>query len=149
MPKRGQHDPTTGDPRRRFAAVGGPAGRHAQTHDVTRELATNPVGIDAERRRRDAIAEQELEADLPAERVPAADEKEIVKALDQLSGEELRRLPVLKVGSPLRQGAAYLDLADGERREFRAMGGDSAQPGQRIVAKGDVDHELWNRLIGS
>jgi hypothetical protein len=146
MPKRGQHDPTPGDARRRFAAVGGPEARHAQTHNVRRELSTNPVGPDLEQRRRDAIAQQGL---TPAEKsatTAAIDDKHLVRLLADLSAEDLRQISVIMPGSPLRQGAAYIDLADPSRREFRAMGSAHAETEQRLVAKDDVDHELWHRL---
>jgi hypothetical protein len=146
MAKRAQHDPTTGDPRKPFAGLGGPEGRHAQTHDVRREAITNPRGPDPERERREAIAQEVLDPpETPATR-PADEDKELVERLDWLTGEELNRLVVLLPGSPLRQGAAYADLEGPGVREFRAMGGDRVQAGQKLVAKDDVDYALWNKL---
>jgi hypothetical protein len=146
MPKRGQHDSSPGDARQPFASVGGPDGRHAQTHDVRRERATNPTGPDRERSRRDAIVEQEMTTRQAPDTTLAIDDKHLVTLLSDLSAEDLRQTPVITPASPLRQGAAYVDLADQRRAEFRAMGADRAQPEQRLVAKDDVDHELWHRL---
>jgi hypothetical protein len=104
------------------------------------------VGPDPERERRDAIAEQELtEVEAPATTV-AIDDKHLVRLLADLSTEDLRQILVIAPGSPLRQGAAYIDLADQPRREFRALGSDRAESEQRLVAKDTVDHELWHRL---
>ena len=44
MPKRNQRDPSPGDARKPFSDRGGPAGRHAETHDVRREELTVETG---------------------------------------------------------------------------------------------------------
>jgi hypothetical protein len=48
----------------------------------------------------------------------------------------------------LHQGGTYVDLNDGRRQPFTALGGQEAGPEHRYVAKRDTDHELWNRLVG-
>ena len=42
MPRR--HDPSPGDARQPFSDQGGPAGKHAQTHDLRREALSNAKG---------------------------------------------------------------------------------------------------------
>ncbi|MGE5333620.1 MAG: hypothetical protein ACM3N4_02885 [Nitrososphaerota archaeon] len=78
---------------------------------------------------------------------------EAIKALQQgalreLTDEQLREIPVLPVGSRLRQGATYLDLNDPQRRPFTAMGGMVAGEDNYYVPKDNIDYTLWNRLIG-
>lgn len=78
---------------------------------------------------------------------------EAIKALQQgslreLTDEQLREIPVLPVGSHLRQGSTYLDLNDPERRPFTAMGGMVAGEKNYYVPKDNMDYTLWNRLIG-
>lgn len=78
---------------------------------------------------------------------------EAIKALQQgplrdLTDEQLKEIPVLPVGSRLRQGATYLDLGDPRRRSFTAMGGMVAGEDNYYVPKDDIDYTLWNRLTG-
>jgi isopenicillin-N epimerase len=155
VPKRGQHDKSGGDPRNPYADEGGPAGRHARTHDVRREQATNPTGPEP--------VDESFGADLatlnPAgrrsslgshedESSPASADKAISGRLEQLSGDELDRLSVLDPGARLEQGSVYLDLNDLQRGPFTAAGGDEASATRRLVAKKDTDYELWNALTG-
>jgi hypothetical protein len=65
-----------------------------------------------------------------------------------LTNEQLKEIPVVPVGSRLRQGATYLDLNDPQRRPFTAMGGMVADETNYYVPKDDIDYTLWNRLIG-
>ncbi len=67
---------------------------------------------------------------------------------EQLSHEEVDRLTVLETGTQLTPGTSYLDLRQRGRGPFDGQAGDSVQEGQLIVSKRDVDHELWNRLVG-
>lgn len=149
MPRRGQHDQSPGDARRPFSNVGGPEGRHAQTHDVRREEATRPKGPEPEE---DFSAELQGAEHLGLgghgdESRPAVDDKELHRTLD-LTADELARLSLLETGTRLEQGGSYVDLDDRERGPFTAIGGQEAGAGQRIVAKRDTDYELWNRLVG-
>src|SRR3712207_5336210 len=114
MPKRGQHDKSPGDDRQPYSDQGGPAGRHAQTHDVRRELLTNPKGPD---RGPDEFADDIAPDTSPVElsghadeSVRAVDDKYLHERLSALSSDELARLPVLQTGTRLEQGHTYLDL---------------------------------------
>ncbi|MFN2483405.1 MAG: hypothetical protein ABR509_00510 [Candidatus Limnocylindria bacterium] len=152
MPKRKQDDRSRGDARRPYSDIGGPEGRHAQTHDVRRERATNPRGRDTEP---DPFAEDLAPLDRPDavgghadESVSAADDKRLVSQLDGLDAEQLARLTILEERARLEQGGTYFDLNAPERGPFRALGGQEAGRANRYVAKRDTDYELWNRLVG-
>lgn len=153
MPRRRQHDQSPGDARKPFSDRGGPAGRHAETHDVRREELTNPTGPEP--------AGEDFAADIAPqvstisqhgghaeESRPANDDKVLRERLVMLDNEELARLPVLLPGAHLHQGATYLDLNDSARGPFKALGGQEVGEGDRYVAKRDADYELWNRLVG-
>lgn len=89
------------------------------------------------------------ESDRPEEHgIRASDLKEARARLPELSADELAELRILPVGSRLEEGAVYLDLLDRSRGEFKAEGSMHAAQGEWLVAKRDVDHELWNRLRG-
>jgi hypothetical protein len=81
--------------------------------------------------------------------VPAADLKDVVSVLaDAFTIDELRQIPIVVRGTPLEQGAKYVDLADDERREMTAMGGMTALSDQWLVPKQETPPAYWNRLIG-
>jgi hypothetical protein len=149
MPRRGQHDQSPGDARKRFSDEGGPEGRHARTHDTRREQAT--------RAKPDSGEGDEFAADLQAEHsdgghidesVPAVDDKGVRQELPGFDRDDLKQLSILTVGTPLDQGGVYVDLDDLGRGPFKAMGSQSAGPDNRFVAKRDTDYELWDRLVG-
>ncbi len=153
MPRRGQHDQSPGDGRNPFSDQGGPAGRHAETHDVRREELTNPTGPELDRG-------QEFAADIAPdtsavepgghaeESRSAVDDKVLHERLSMLDDAELARLSVLEPGARLEQGGTYVDLNDSSRQPFKAIGGQEADAKHRYVAKRDTDHELWNELVG-
>jgi hypothetical protein len=64
------------------------------------------------------------------------------------SDDELKRIPILRPGTRLEQGAVYVDLQDQMLREFKATGDMEAGPNDWYVPKSEVDYQLWNRLIG-
>ncbi len=78
----------------------------------------------------------------------AYDIKDLHRRLSAFSDDELKRIPVLPVGSRLQQGTTYIDLRAPDCREFRALGGMEAGPKHWYVPKDGVDYLLWNRLIG-
>jgi hypothetical protein len=153
MPKRNQHDHSSGDARAPYSDSGGPAGRHAETHDVRREALTNPGGSAPD-------ATEEFVADIAPdtsatelgghsdESRSAIDDKELHARLDILDQDELARLRILQPGARLEQGGTYLDLNDPARQPFKALGGQEADTHHRYVAKRDTDYELWNLLVG-
>jgi hypothetical protein len=147
-----RHDPSPGDAREPFSNEGGPAGKHAQTHDLRREELSNAKGPEPEG--------EDFSADIaPAapddgtgghadESRAASGDKRLHKRLDDLDGAELAQLAVLETGAHLHQGSTYVDLNDSGRQPFTALGGQEAGPEHRYVPKRDTDHELWNRLVG-
>jgi hypothetical protein len=156
MPKRGKgqgDDLSPGDGRKRYTDIGGVEARHAQTHDVRREQLTNPKGIDrSDDEFADDIAPATPALDLHThadESIIAADRKEMRNQLPGLTAEELGRLPILDAGVRLEQGGTYLDLDDHGRGPFKAIGAQETGHGRHIVAKKDVDYDLWNRLVGN
>ncbi len=152
MPTRSQRDDSPGDARKPYSDIGGPAGKHAQTHDVRREALTNPTGPD---RSGDEFAD-DIAPRLGAEDLgghadesrPAVEDKQLHERLQGLDNAELARLPVLERGTPLEQGGVYVDLNDPTLTPFKALGGQEAERQHRYVAKRDTDYELWNKLVG-
>jgi len=76
----------------------------------------------------------------------AFDVKEIHTALNDFTADELRQIPLLRVGDVLTPGAMYLDLGDRERGEFEARPHDLVRAENWIAPKAKVDYHLWNRL---
>lgn len=64
---------------------------------------------------------------------------------DEFRDDELQRINLLPRGHRLEQGATYVDLCDG--REFRAIANQVVDQDGCVVAKSDVDYELWKRLV--
>jgi hypothetical protein len=153
MVKRGQHDQSPGDRRKPFSDEGGPAGRHARTHDVDRERATRPTGPgDTD----DEFADDLAPLDVPgapthqpghANESISADQIKSLHELD-LGSDELAQLQVLRPGTRLDQGSVYVDLGNLAAGEFTAMAGQEVGADGSVVAKRETDHELWNRLLG-
>ena len=144
-------DHSPGDRRQPYADRGGPAGRHAQTHDVRREAHTNPKGPapeDPSFAAQLAPVESSPGGGHADESTPAVADKRLHERLPELTSDELARLSVLEPGTRLEQGGSYVDLDRLDAGPFQAIGGHEARAGQRIVAKRDTDYELWNRLVG-
>lgn len=143
-------DHSPGDARKPYSDIGGPEARHAQTHDVEREMATNPTGPESE----DESFAEDLAPETPdsirqaqLDQVePASDLKDVVNLVPELDQEVLSRLEVLDTGTQLEQGAVYVDLKDRARGPFKAIGGQVAERSERLVAKKTTDYELWNQL---
>lgn len=78
----------------------------------------------------------------------AVTDKEVHRALPELTDDELRRLSVLDHDAALDQGGVYLDLDDLGTGPFTAMGGETAGERGRVISKQETDYLLWNRLTG-
>lgn len=76
------------------------------------------------------------------------DYKDIQRQLHGLSDAELKRIPVMPVGSRLAQGATYIDLYDQNAQPFTATGNMTATEDNLFIPKEDVDYLLWNQLTG-
>ena len=75
-----------------------------------------------------------------------------IKSLSQefgdMTDDELKQIPVLAEGTPLEEGAKYIDLRDPDHQEFAAHGRMVASSDNWYVAKSSVDYVLWNTLRG-
>ncbi len=148
MPRQGQHDQSPGDGRKPFSDEGGPEGHHAQSHDVRREEVTRAKGAEPEEDFTADLAPADTGGGHVDESIPATDDKGLQARLPELDSDELKRLATLAVGARLDQGGTYVDLNDLGRGPFKAIGSQEAGPDNRYVAKRDIDHELWDRLVG-
>ena len=78
----------------------------------------------------------------------AYDLKALHQRLAEFEDDDLKRIPVVLEGEPLRQGSTYIDLRAEQPSEFTATGDVRADLTTWYVPKHDVDHELWARLLG-
>ena len=78
----------------------------------------------------------------------AFDVRSIHRALRDWPDDELKQVPVLPEGTPLQQGATYINLREPRRGEFTATGGMRAAADDAIVPKDEVPYPTWNRLRG-
>ena len=143
-------DFSPGDAREPYSDIGGPAAKHAQTHDVRREQVTNPKGPEPV----DTSFAEQMEPGTPWDpgsyadnSTPGVDEKVLHDRLPQLTNDELARLGVLEPGTQLEQGSVYLDLNKLDQGPFKALG-RTASANERLIAKQSTDYILWNRLAG-
>ena len=68
--------------------------------------------------------------------------------LDALNADEIARLPYLPDGTRLEAGETYIDVNQLDAGPFSGSDEDVASDGSRIVAKNELDPELWARLTG-
>ncbi|MEO1593527.1 MAG: hypothetical protein AAFU71_19895 [Cyanobacteria bacterium J06632_22] len=66
--------------------------------------------------------------------------------LVNLSSVELRQVPILPDGAPLKPDETYINLNDIKRREFTGTDGMTVKAGTYIVQKDGLSYDLWNRL---
>jgi hypothetical protein len=78
----------------------------------------------------------------------AFDVKPMHRCLRDWPDDELKEIPVLEEGTPLQQGATYLNLRDSPRDEITARGGMRAGAGDCFIPKDEVPYPTWNRLRG-
>lgn len=84
-----------------------------------------------------------------ATHVTAGSEDNALSALlPDLSSDEPGRLAIIDPGTAPSRGAIHLDPNNLEKRPFKGIDGHEADPTQRLNAKSETDHELWNRLAG-
>ena len=78
----------------------------------------------------------------------AYDLKEVHHLLRNLPDDVLQQIPVLATRTQLDEGSIYFDLQHPERGPFKGMNNMEAEQDNCLVAKTDVDYELWNYLTG-
>lgn len=81
--------------------------------------------------------------------IPTAfDVKEVHRALRDFPDDDLKQIPILREGTPLKQGATYVDLAAPRPEEVKFNAGKRVEPGHYYVPKDRVPYWIWNRIIG-
>jgi hypothetical protein len=105
----------------------------------------NPVPRGTSRRWEVILADDE--GGRSTQQLCALDVRAQHRILQDLTDEELGRIPLLSEGEHLARYKEYLDLHDPARANFLAEGHEVVKPGQRIVAKASVPRDLWDRLI--
>ena len=78
---------------------------------------------------------------------PGSEDKVLHERFADLTPTDLDRLTIIPAGTDLEQGAVYFDLDNPDRGPFKAIGGDAAGPGSRLIAKRETDYEIWNRIV--
>jgi hypothetical protein len=68
--------------------------------------------------------------------------------LDAINADEIARLPYLAEGTRLEAGESYLDIDRIEAGPFAGSGDDVVPGNGRIVAKSELDPDLWSKLTG-
>lgn len=77
----------------------------------------------------------------------AADIKALTEKLTQFSRDQLAEIPIVPVGTRLKQGAVYLDLRHPTPVPFTATGEMIAQESHYYTPKAELPYETWNRLV--
>jgi hypothetical protein len=77
----------------------------------------------------------------------AADIKVLTEKLTVLTGEELAEIPIVSVGTRLKQGGVYLDLRSPAPVPFTATAETVAQELNYFTPKAEIPYEIWNRLV--
>jgi hypothetical protein len=78
----------------------------------------------------------------------AADIKELTRTLSEFHHDELKDIPIVPIGTRLRQGAVYLDLRN-PPRIVRATAEMVAQNENLYVPKAEIPSVIWNRLLAT
>jgi hypothetical protein len=78
---------------------------------------------------------------------PGGEDKELYDRFPNFTAADLDRLTILPEGTELQQGAVYFDLNKPGGAPFKAIGGDVARAGSRLIAKQETDYEIWNRVV--
>ncbi len=125
-----------------------------ESHRAQNSPNTNPPlePEEADHDLRPSGADEQRYGEIPLGRVAhertAADVKDLSRRFSGLTHDELRRINLLPAGTHLQEGETYLDLRDLTRGEFRAGVGQVVAPGQEIVAKHELDYQIWDYLSG-
>lgn len=97
---------------------------------------------DIEQQTPERVRQQHLDAE------NAESDKQVGNLLPDLTSDELSRLSILEPGTPLEQGAVYLNLNEREKGPFKAIGGQEVGSDDKIIAKSMTDYEMWNEIAG-
>ena len=67
--------------------------------------------------------------------------------LDNFSRDELAQIPIIPVGTKLKQGAVYLDMRIPAPVPFTATADSGATELNYYTPKAEIPYELWDRLV--
>ena len=68
------------------------------------------------------------------------------RVLQGFADADLARMPLAPEGVRLARRAWYIDLHDPARADFMAEGDEVVDPGQHVVARKEVEADLWEHL---
>ena len=77
----------------------------------------------------------------------AADIKVLTEKLTDFTSDELAQVPIVSVGTQLKQGGVYLDLRSPAPAPFTVTGETIGQEVNYFTPKAEVPYEIWNRLV--
>jgi hypothetical protein len=77
----------------------------------------------------------------------AADIEALTEKLTDFTRDELAKIPIVSVGTKLKQGAVYLDLRSPAPVPFTATGENIAQEVNYFTPRAEIRYEIWNRLV--
>jgi hypothetical protein len=77
----------------------------------------------------------------------AADLDVLAGRLDNFSRDELSQIPIVPVGTKLKQGAVYLDMRIPAPVPFTATADTAATELNYYTPKAEIPYELWDRLV--
>ena len=74
-------------------------------------------------------------------------DKNLYDILPDFTKDELRRIRTVPRGQRLKSGATYVDVRFREAGALTAHGEEEVHD-ELLVAKNDVDYEIWDKLLG-
>ena len=77
----------------------------------------------------------------------AADIDVLAGRLNSFSRDELSQIPIIRVGTKLKQGAVYLDMRIPAPVPFTATADTQATELNYYTPKAEIPYELWDRLV--
>jgi hypothetical protein len=106
----------------------------------------NPVPRGTSRRWEVLMSDDDASARRGAGRRRASEVRMEHRVLQGFSDTDLAVMPLLPEGTVLARRGWYLDLHDPARADFMAEGDEVVDPGQHVIARSDVEPELWDEL---
>jgi hypothetical protein len=77
----------------------------------------------------------------------AAEIEALSEKLTAFTNDQLAQIPIVPVGTRLKQGAVYLDLRHPAPAPFTATAEMVVQEANYYTPKAEVPYEIWNRLV--
>jgi hypothetical protein len=117
-----------------------PKPHEAQKHPNEWERDLNPMRMEGQNSRSSPTGSD------PRART-AGDIKALSGKLAEFTHDQLAAIPIVPVGTKLKQGAVYLDLRHPQPAPFTATAEMVAQETNYYTPKAEVPYEYWNRLV--